>query len=528
MKRLKSLLNRDKSRRGPNEPGYDVLPSDLSSFHGPTELPKVEQRERPEIYMKTDVNRSSESILLPPLPTRSSQYSQELFPPFSSVGSHDSVANTRIPDEELLEPAFYAETHPEVENLASHSAPTVESKSKEEKRRRRRESHNLVERRRRDNINDSIRTLAFLAPGGADRDRPKQAILDKAISWTRDLMWALHLKSQRESTLKDLIQELGGTPFMVDTVDSLDNIEESIVEKEVQIALETNNITSFSSAQPALRSKRRASEPLKEHSIYHKMPHEHLLPRRLHKVTSRGSIISYVASVHSVTSLTYRSPTGGIETETREEHSNFSYFPNEVKQDQPRQEPNESNYNQDSWAPMVSAKETPMMKSTMTPLATDEGFKAPMENNYHTPEIDVDPHSLGAMDENVFQSIKKDWIRKADPVAQDGPKVDDGGSISASVAAVNFEDADKDEDVKSSRRRVQDMEEGRVSNEYAELEDLLKKPNAGNDHDDARHGGRDADDVQPANYSAVYLDNGLVRLRWACVGIVLMFSKLAC
>ena len=43
MKRFKSLIGKDKSRRAaPINPGYDVSPSDISTFRGPTELPKVE------------------------------------------------------------------------------------------------------------------------------------------------------------------------------------------------------------------------------------------------------------------------------------------------------------------------------------------------------------------------------------------------------------------------------------------------------------------------------------------------------
>ncbi|KAI9840050.1 MAG: hypothetical protein M1819_000243 [Sarea resinae] len=139
----------------------------------------------------------------------------------------------------------------------------------DEKRRRRRESHNMVERRRRDNINERIQELSHLVPqhrledekirkhlvnnsplspsvgssgisppqatsllaGGAgkraagnitqgippdekDKGPNKGDILNGAVSWTRDLMWALHVKMQQETELADYIVSLGGTfPF---------------------------------------------------------------------------------------------------------------------------------------------------------------------------------------------------------------------------------------------------------------------------------------------------------------------------
>ena len=153
------------------------------------------------------------------------------------------------------------------------SAPALQSQ--EMKRRRRRESHNLVERRRRDNINERIQELSHLVPmhrledekvrkalqnnsplsptlaglsappsgmsppqatsglagPGArratagnittgipieekDKGPNKGDILNGAVSWTRDLMWMLHLKLQQQEDLANIIAELGGTfPF---------------------------------------------------------------------------------------------------------------------------------------------------------------------------------------------------------------------------------------------------------------------------------------------------------------------------
>lgn len=164
--------------------------------------------------------------------------------------------------------------------MPTNAAATAALDSQEVKRRRRRESHNLVERRRRDNINERIQDLSCLVPqhrleddrvrkhlmtpqlngsgspqmdegeaGGAGRSTNnatsllaggsgrramsgsmsigfpaeekekgpnKGDILNSAVSWTRDLMWALNLKLQQEAELAQLISELGGNwPFEV-------------------------------------------------------------------------------------------------------------------------------------------------------------------------------------------------------------------------------------------------------------------------------------------------------------------------
>lgn len=146
-------------------------------------------------------------------------------------------------------------------------APNAVS-SQEMKRKRRRESHNLVERRRRDNINERIQDLSRLVPTHRLEDEkirkliqngtplsptltgissPTQAtsglagpgarratgstagnittglpieekdkgpnkgdILNGAVSWTRDLMWMLHLKLQQQEEMMNTIAELGG------------------------------------------------------------------------------------------------------------------------------------------------------------------------------------------------------------------------------------------------------------------------------------------------------------------------------
>ena len=153
----------------------------------------------------------------------------------------------------------------------AHSLPSIQSQ--EAKKKRRRESHNLVERRRRDNINERIQDLSRLVPhhrleddklrkhisangpvsppgispphaatsllaGGQGRratatgtitqglpqdDKEKGPnkgdILNGAVSWMRDLMWLLYDKIQTEKQLRAYIEEMGGAWPVVETED---------------------------------------------------------------------------------------------------------------------------------------------------------------------------------------------------------------------------------------------------------------------------------------------------------------------
>ncbi|KAL3480057.1 hypothetical protein BJX99DRAFT_46494 [Aspergillus californicus] len=162
--------------------------------------------------------------------------------------------------------------------------------SQEAKRRRRRASHNLVERRRRDNINERIQDLSHLVPqhrleddkvrkqlvnntglpgsggtpnpatsllaGGTGRRAAgnitmglpieekekgpnKGDILNGAVGWMRDLMWALHVKNQQEAELAELISSLGGTWPFEQTED------EKRMRSEILDAIENNDPSSF-------------------------------------------------------------------------------------------------------------------------------------------------------------------------------------------------------------------------------------------------------------------------------------------
>jgi hypothetical protein len=168
--------------------------------------------------------------------------------------------------------------------------------SQEMKRKRRRESHNLVERRRRDNINERIQDLSKLVPThrledekirkliqngtplspsltgvsspnpatsglagpgakratGAgnittglpleDKDKGpnKGDILNGAVSWTRDLMWMLHLKIQQQEELVNAIADLGGSVPLELTED------EKRMQTELMEAIGKNGTHTFS------------------------------------------------------------------------------------------------------------------------------------------------------------------------------------------------------------------------------------------------------------------------------------------
>lgn len=189
---------------------------------------------------------------------------------------------------EILKSGKHASLPTKVDNHLPGHLP--DNETQEAKRRRRRASHNLVERRRRDNINDRIQDLSHLVPqhrleddkvrkqlvnntmsptgtnpnpatsllAGANGRRAtagnitmglpiedkekgpnKGDILNGSVSWMRDLMWSLHVKLQQESELAELISSLGGTwPFE-------QTEEEKRMRSEILDALEHNDPSSF-------------------------------------------------------------------------------------------------------------------------------------------------------------------------------------------------------------------------------------------------------------------------------------------
>ncbi|CAL3963839.1 hypothetical protein PZA11_001339 [Diplocarpon coronariae] len=206
--------------------------------------------------------------------TLSDQWNQTSTSLTSFQGSDFSPIHTNHPATQISDILKGASMPTKLNNGHSvGSAPALQSQ--EMKRRRRRESHNLVERRRRDNINERIQELSHLVPmhrledekvrkalqnnsplsptlaglsvpptgmsppqatsglagPGArratagnittgipveekDKGPNKGDILNGAVSWTRDLMWMLHTKIQQQDELANYINELGGTfPF---------------------------------------------------------------------------------------------------------------------------------------------------------------------------------------------------------------------------------------------------------------------------------------------------------------------------
>jgi Helix-loop-helix DNA-binding domain len=152
---------------------------------------------------------------------------------------------------------------------SAQGSAALAMQAQEVKRRRRRESHNLVERRRRDNINERIQELSHLIPmhrledekvrkalqnnpplspplGSTnmsplhDKGPNKGDILNGAVSWTRDLMWMLLVKLQQQEELANLISELGGQyPFEPTE-------EEQRMLTELMDAMHKNNVSTFS------------------------------------------------------------------------------------------------------------------------------------------------------------------------------------------------------------------------------------------------------------------------------------------
>ncbi|KAI9051016.1 hypothetical protein LZ554_005124 [Drepanopeziza brunnea f. sp. 'monogermtubi'] len=201
--------------------------------------------------------------------TLSDQWNQTANSLGSFPGSEFSPMHTNHPTTQISDVLKGASMPAKLNNGHSvGSAPALQSQ--ELKRRRRRESHNLVERRRRDNINERIQELSHLVPmhrledekvrkalqnnsplsptlaatgmsppqatsglagPGArratagnittgipieekDKGPNKGDILNGAVSWTRDLMWMLHTKIHQMEELNNYINDLGGKfPF---------------------------------------------------------------------------------------------------------------------------------------------------------------------------------------------------------------------------------------------------------------------------------------------------------------------------
>ena len=209
-----------------------------------------------------------------------------------------------FPGSDFSSPMQHAMQNPQITDVLLKGGTSMPAKlggpnavsSQEMKRKRRRESHNLVERRRRDNINERIQDLSKLVPPhrledekirkliqngtplspsltgvsnpgqatsglagpgakratGAgnittglpleekDKGPNKGDILNGAVSWTRDLMWMLHLKLQQQEELINTIAELGGSVPLELTED------EKRMQTELMEAISKNGPHTFS------------------------------------------------------------------------------------------------------------------------------------------------------------------------------------------------------------------------------------------------------------------------------------------
>lgn len=205
--------------------------------------------------------------------------------PLSSPGV-GSAGHAQI--SELMKSAKHASLPNKVESPAS-GGPSYQTQ--EAKRRRRRESHNMVERRRRDNINERIQELSHLVPahrledekirkhlqsnsplsptigasgmsppratsmlaGGVgrrasgvgptpglpgdekDKGPNKGDILNGAVGWTRDLMWCLQEKLKQEEKIKEFLAA-NGLQYPFEEAE-----EEKRMRSEVTTALDKNS-----------------------------------------------------------------------------------------------------------------------------------------------------------------------------------------------------------------------------------------------------------------------------------------------
>jgi hypothetical protein len=177
---------------------------------------------------------------------------------------------------------------------ASLPAKVDIGQTQDAKKRRRRESHNLVERRRRDNINERIHDLSRLVPshrledekirkhinqngpmsptmssgmsppqatsllaGGSgrraagaitqglpieekDKGPNKGDILNGAVSWTRDLMWMLYKKIQECDEMAARLQETTGEEWSSELTE-----DEKRMKTEIIDAIEKNGTGTF-------------------------------------------------------------------------------------------------------------------------------------------------------------------------------------------------------------------------------------------------------------------------------------------
>ncbi|TKA62832.1 hypothetical protein B0A49_12465 [Cryomyces minteri] len=248
---LERKVSESRSPATPNTPAINSL--HLGTPEYPTQTMSLQMNHRHQKSLSNQWDNTPGSV--------QSWLESPLHSPMGGQMHHPQIS-------EVLKSGKHASLPTKVDN-AGHTGPAPAYQTQEAKRRRRRESHNMVERRRRDNINERIHDLAQLVPqhrledekirkhlqnnsplspsitatgmsppqatsllaGGSgrraagnitqglpveDKDKGpnKGDILNGSVTWTRDLMWLLHTKIQQESELEQYIVSLGGRyPF---------------------------------------------------------------------------------------------------------------------------------------------------------------------------------------------------------------------------------------------------------------------------------------------------------------------------
>ena len=270
--------------------------------------------------------------------------------------------------------------------------------------------------------------------------------------------------------------------------------------------------------------------------------------RHLRKVTSRGSIISYVASVHSVTSLTYRSPAGDVRTETYGHKSTVSYFPeekhlivNKSDGDIPRQTDEAVFQNASKHGDNLGLSSSfPETKSVDT-ASSKIGRNIPTSESELAPNLaltyDKSPIliKLGESAEKPLQQSRSQSLREgphlrskhADSVESEPTGPSDrrvSHSQDTSVLNLHLDHSDRPEDASDVAPR---LETGKKQAKASFNQDQAIKEGSSVPLDNSNlekvDGGMRPDNdrsIRRAGYSVTYLENGLVRLRWKCVSSI--------
>ena len=457
----------------------------------------------------------------------------------------------QLPDKDSAGDVLSSE-HDVIAQLSNEQKSTLN----DSKRRRRRESHNVVERRRRDTIHEHIGDLFKLLPSNRRKTNEKGDVIEATVSWTRDLIWAHHLKLKREADTEDLIVGQKSPISLADLPPSMPR--ELTIDREVQSSLAENNITCFSSSDHSPYHTRRASEPLPKYSIPDATTQLYRPQRRLRKTTSRGSIISYVASVHSVTSLTYWSPTGDIRTETYGNKSTVTYLP---------EDKSNVSYNPDEGIlgptsdtvshSVLDDHDTLEIPWVYPETKSTDADSSRSKRNIPKSESELTPNVALSADNRRSSDTLDQWAER--PLQQSISQQLEEGSHSRKkyVDFIEYEPAGPG-DLSVPRNRDTSvgnlpLDRSKQAEDASDLAPRLapgwKQAKASSDQDQAiKEGSSDSLDaphldqpvggVKPDNdrsisgagYTVTYLENGLVRLRWRCVSFLrgYMCTKIPC